>query len=139
MSNITVSDTGPLLHLNEIGHVHLLTLFHETLITFQVETELNHYGVSQKIKKTLSEHIDIFHVGPYEIACKQNELFEFQLQTTDVSVAVLAARCNPDIVLTDDLELRKGLETMGFKVTGSVGILIRSYNMNWISKTELHN
>ncbi len=43
----------------------------------------------------------------------------------------------PNFVLTDDLQLRKALETQGHKVVGSVGVVVRAFTFGIIDKAEL--
>lgn len=42
-------------------------------------------------------------------------------------------------VLTDDLDLRRRLESQGAVVVGSVGVLVRAYSRHLISRAELEN
>ncbi len=138
MSKIAVSDTGPLLHLTEIGHTHLFTLFPSVIISSQVEAELTQYEVCDHIMSLLTNQLIVVEVEPHEIVAQQKALAGFKVQPTDTSVAALAAKYTPVVVLTDDLELRKGLEAQGYFVTGSVGVLIRAFKTQQLTKNELY-
>lgn len=64
---------------------------------------------------------------------------KFKVHKTDLAVAALSVRLSPDVVLTDDLELRKGLEAQSFTVVGSIGILVRAFKAGRLTKAELRN
>ncbi len=136
-TKVTVSDTGPLLHLTEIGCSHLLTIFSNLMISPQVEAELVQYRIREHIKKVLGDHLTIANVEPHEIKIQQQNLTGFQIQLTDMSVVILTSKYKPEITLTDDLELRKVLEHQEHTVTGSIGILIRAFKTQRLTQTEL--
>lgn len=131
-----VSDTGPPLHLVEIGKENLLSLFRAVIISEEVQTELVRHGVWDKIQ-SVPLCMDVVQVNRNELIEQRRAMSGFRVHLTDISVAALAARMSPDVVLTDDLELRKGLENQGRLVVGSVGILIRSFKTGNLGKSEL--
>ena len=89
MPETAVADTGPLLHLTEIGEVGKLTIFDSVFITAQVRA------------------------------------------------SAPAARIRPDVVLSDDLDLRRALESQGFTVVGSIGVLFRALRTGRLRKRGL--
>ena len=61
-----------------------------------------------------------------------------QVQPADAQVFSLARESGfRSLVLTDDLALRRLLEGYGSPATGTVGILIRAYTVQRISRDEL--
>ena len=61
-----------------------------------------------------------------------------QVQPADAQVFSLARASEfQSLVLTDDLALRRLLESHGGSVTGTVGILIRAYTVRSISRDEM--
>jgi predicted nucleic acid-binding protein len=132
-----VSDTGPILHLTEIGEIGRLGLFAAVIIPEQVRTELAGRGAWSRDTDALTNQLQVEKVSAQEINEQAKTLAPFTVHRTDLSVAALAVRVSPDVVLTDDLRLRRGLESQGHQVVGSVGILIRAFHMGQLSKPEL--
>jgi len=136
---IAVADTGPVLHLAEIGCLRLFELFERLLISQQVRAELRALSVLSRAITILGERLRIEEVLPYEISEAQRNAADFKLQKADLSVIALAHKVSPNIVLTDDLRLRKALESQRFTVVGSVGVLVRAFRMGLINRAELED
>lgn len=132
-----VSDTGPILHLAEIDRVDCLSCAEVIFITSQVRAELRQHVVCDTVFESSHDLIQIERVALAEIGKQRVQLQGFRLHTADLSVAALAERLKPDVVLTDDLQLRKALETQGHTVVGSVGVMVRAFTRGIINKSEL--
>lgn len=132
-----VSDTGPLLHLSQINKENLLNIFQSIIVSEEVRNELIRHGNYDRIKALLIDQFTIAQVTRIEIDEQRNKMRGFKVHKTDLSVAALAAGLSPDVVLTDDLELRKGLEVQDHTVVGSVGILIHAFQSGKLDKSEL--
>ncbi len=78
----------------------------------------------------------LVQVSQADMSVQRRRLSGFSLHTADLSVAVLADRLKPDAVLSDDLQLRKAMETQGYKVVGSVGVIVRAFSDGVINKVE---
>lgn len=140
MANETaVSDTGPPLHLSEISKESLLSLFKSLTIPKEVMIELTRYGVFDKVQTALNGFLVVEQATQAELDKQRNAMLNFKVHTADLSVAALADRLSPDVVLTDDLELRKGLEAQDHTVVGSVGILVRAFKAGRLERSELIN
>jgi predicted nucleic acid-binding protein len=61
-----------------------------------------------------------------------------ELDLADLATLVLAEEENPDFVLTDDLTLRRAVESAMHVPMGSVGILMRAYKANLLDTQSLH-
>ncbi len=132
-----VSDTGPVRHLWEIGQERILTLFSIVYLPNQVKVELSLQDVWQNLDEAVLDCFRVESVADSEIQ-KMSAIFaDTELQPVDVAVIVLAKLLNPHAVLTDDLELRKALESLGLSVVGSVGLLIRAFKNGQFSKADL--
>ena len=137
MADTAVADTGPPLHLVEIGQERTLALFEWVAISEQVKNELARADVYEAVASALGDRMRVERVSPRELDAQRALLSTFALHPADLSVAALAARLSPDVVLTDDLNLRKGLEAQGRTAVGSVGILVRAFKMGRLTKPEL--
>ncbi len=137
MNENAVADTGPPLHLAEIGEEGQLNIFGLVIISEQVKTELKQRDVFDHIATMLGNHLVVESVTHSELDAQRVALSRFDVHQTDLSVAALAVRIAPELVLTDDLELRKGLEVQGCLVVGSIGVLIRAFKAGRLTKSEL--
>lgn len=137
MNEKAVSDAGPPLHLTEIGCEALLSLWAEVTVSELVRDELARLGVLPRIEAALSAALTAESVGDTEVEFERASLARPHLSDTDLSVAALAQCRRPDVVLTDDLDLRKALDGRGQKVTGSVGVLFRAFQEGRISRDDL--
>jgi len=131
-----VADTGPVLHLQEIGKLETLALFSPLILSTFVAAELEARGVvAARLREATidiivaqvneSEWMEILELGP-------------QIQPADAQVfALVRARRYQVLALTDDLTLRRLLESHGAQVTGTVGVLVRAYSSRRLSRSEL--
>lgn len=134
-----VSDTGPPLHLSEIEQERLLNLFKSVTIPEDVKIELTRHGAFNRIARILNDRLLVETITQAELDKQYQLMTDLKVHKTDLSIAVLAARLLPDLVLTDDLELRKGLEVQSFMVVGSVGVLVRAFKADQLTKAQLQN
>jgi predicted nucleic acid-binding protein len=133
----TISDTGPILHLQEITQLSTLTTVAPLLLPDLVVEELGRHGVTAA---RLTEAGIDFTAQRVEPLVWRQVLRDVapQVQPADAQVFSLARESGfRSLVLTDDLALRRLLEGHGSPVTGTVGILIRAYTVQTISRAEL--
>jgi predicted nucleic acid-binding protein len=123
-SIIAVFDAGPIIHLDELASLDLLSDFKENILPDAVWREVHVYRPT-----ALTEpHINLIHLtepglpgGKLRTMCR---LFSLDAGETE-ALAVMAS--NPTAVFfTDDSAARLVAEQMGYKVHGTIGILIRS-------------
>jgi predicted nucleic acid-binding protein len=134
-----ISDTGPVLHLQEIGKLATLAVVEPLILPDLVSRELaeRHSGAS-----SLQDVGVKFRVSRVETSEWQEVLRTIgsKIQPADAQVFVLArAGAFQALTLTDDLALRQLLERHGCKVAGSVGILVRAYVAGKLSRDDLAN
>jgi predicted nucleic acid-binding protein len=134
-----VTDTGPFIHLDEIQHLELLPAVFKTIIVpEQVIRELTNPSartfIEQHPKSILIEPV------PDETLFATKDAYSgFRLHLADLAILVLINKYDQAIANTDDLELRKAVESSGRTVVGTIGILFRSYKMNIISNEQLRS
>lgn len=135
--NRAITDTGPPVHLCQISQCQLLGMFKSISLSEQVKKELELYGSWEELNKNKSIHINKESVSEDEIENEQLKWEKFCLQRADLSVLVIVHRLGDALALTDDLELRKAIESLDRTVVGSVGVLIRGYRTGKLKKDEL--
>jgi predicted nucleic acid-binding protein len=134
----TVSDTGPILHLHEIGRLPLLAPFSPLVIPGLVQAELDLYNLPSAELAKAGVELTVTPVA--EPIWKEILLIPgfSRIQSADAQVFAVARSCSfQALVLTDDLALRKLLERDGATVVGSFGLLIRAYRDGRLNLTTL--
>ncbi|HEX6901451.1 MAG TPA: hypothetical protein VF789_17120 [Thermoanaerobaculia bacterium] len=133
----TVSDTGPVLHLQEISRLATLSVVAPLILPDLVMDELDAYGCGEATLKAAG--VD-FRTSPVEDS-EWGEILRTvapQIQPADAQVFVLVRSSGfKALGLTDDLALRRLLESHGAEVVGSVGILVRAYQTGKIGRKDL--
>ncbi len=119
-----VCDTGPILHLDELDSLDLLSDFHQVILSSGVHGEI------RSARPSLLESSDIrFTIRRAMLQADEALLTVcriFSLGPGETE-ALAIMRGDPEaIFLTDDAAARLVAEQMGFKVHGTIGILIRS-------------
>lgn len=132
-----VSDTGPPLHLTEVEQADALAVFGVIHITLQVRDELARHGVLADVAAALGRRLIDESVTQEEAAAAASSVADYALHPADVSVVALAERIRPTVVLTDDLSLRRAIESLGRTVTGSIGVLVRAFRAGMLSRADL--
>jgi len=124
-SRITgVFDAGPIIHLDELVCLDLISDFRENLLPDMVWEEINTYRPTalNKTDLNLTHLTELYQPdGQLSTMCR---LFSLDAGETE-ALAVMAK--NPTAVFfTDDAAARSVAEQMSYKVHGTIGILVRS-------------
>lgn len=133
----TVADTGPVLHLDEIGHLTALLTAAPIVFPDLVLAELEARGLGLARLQEAGVAPTVSPVPSFEWReILRNVAPQIQPADAQVFALVRASRFQA-LALTDDLALRKLLESHGGQVAGTVGILVRAYTTGGISRAEL--
>ena len=133
-----ISDTGPILHLHEIGCLEALGCFDALTIPDLVAAELEGFGFSiDHVRASVESPVEVQSVEASSwrrVVTDQGD----RLQPADAQVLTLAVAAGFGIpVLTDDLEIRRAVEKEGGLAVGSIGILVKNYHQQRFAKSEL--
>ncbi len=131
---VVVCDTGPLTHLWQIDLWSAFSPFHTIHLSGQVAREVEQHVVLKQLEQAHCT-INIHTVEHTRIKAKQ-PIFP-DLAIADLSVLILAEDLSPGLVLTDDLPLRRALESQKHKPMGSVGLLLYAYKVGLLSCESL--
>ena len=119
-----VCDAGPIIHLDELKCLDLLHDFQEVILPMTVSEEIRRNRPSALKTEgwsftTLTQNV--FPDDPLLTICR---IFSLDLGETE---ALAIMQKNPQAMfLTDDASARLAAEQVGFKVHGTIGVLIRS-------------
>lgn len=119
-----VCDAGPIIHLDELNCLDLLRDFREILLADTVREEINQHRPFALERSGLS-------LKCYSEEYPSNEpLFTmcriFSLDAGELGALAIMEKNPTALFLTDDASARLVAKQMGFKVHGTIGILIRS-------------
>jgi len=133
-----ICDTGPILHLHEIGSLKVLTSFDVLRLPNLVIEELRAYQLDLPTLAANNLHTDVIQLSEMEWGKFLNSPDQPSIHAADAQVLALAQSDEfRTTILTDDLALRRRLEQHGATVAGSIGVLIRGHTLKQISYHEL--
>ena len=127
MLKVVVNST-PIIALAEIGQLDILKrVYGEIVIPVAVHGEIT-------IKdKQLLDGCDWIHIKTITNNTAK-ELFSSALHDGEVEVMLLAKELNADLVIIDDGLARRHAKRLGFRITGTVGVLLRAKNIGMINE-----
>jgi predicted nucleic acid-binding protein len=124
-----VSDTGPLIHLAEIGCLALLTIFEELHIPEGVWLEADRPSTIRTDLTFAKRHV-----------LPRDEINRFtadhgleKLQAGERESLLLCSKLTVPVLLTDDLAVRRTAKAHGLTPVGSLGIIARAHYMGRIT------
>lgn len=128
-----VCDAGPLIHLDEIACLDLLTDFQPIFVPKQVCQEVATHRPTALSKITLQQ---------INVKISTEPSFQAMVQSLSLDMGEQAAlslmKQYPEaIFLTDDTAARLAGQTSGYRVHGTIGIILRSIRRQQRSKTEV--
>ena len=132
-----VVDTGPLIHLHEIDQLEIITaVFSKLHLPEYVEREIRNEPILKFIHQN-TERITVHQIPEQELFPTKDAYSSFQLHLADLAVLTLLVKITDAIAITDDLALRRAIESGGRTVVGTIGILFRAYKQGVIDKPQL--
>jgi predicted nucleic acid-binding protein len=128
-----VSDAGPLIHLDELGCLNLLSDFPVVLVATEVQNEVQkHQPDSLRLPNLRVVQAGISTSSQLETLTQVLSLHAGELE------ALRIAQEHPGcLFLTDDTAARLAAQKMGFFVHGTIGILLRALRRRQRSKEEI--
>lgn len=130
-----VCDAGPLIHLDELKVVWLLNDFQQVLIPEQVWAEVAVHRPD--MLESLALVYRRIQVEITEAATFQALVQMFSLDRGE-QAALSLMQLHPDaIFLTDDAAARLAAMTLGVRVHGTIGILLRAIRRQQLSRAEV--
>ena len=117
MSRIVVSDTGPLLHLDEASAIHLLEPAGQILIPLVVSRELGSH-------MDLPSWVHIEELNRSAQAKAKEWSHREELDSGEAEAIALAMQVKSNWFLTDDALAREFSESLGLETHGSIGVLL---------------
>jgi predicted nucleic acid-binding protein len=124
-----VADTGPLIHLAEVGCLTLLSIFEDLHIP---------EGVWREAERPPSIRLELAFAKRHFLS--RDEVARFtadheleKLQAGERESLLLCSRLGVPVLLTDDLAVRRVGKALGLTPVGSLGIIARAHRMGRIN------
>lgn len=128
MANKVVSNTGPLIHLNEINLSKALEAFDNIYIPQEVKNELIKHKI-QVLKKIKVINLKAKFKDVAEILVNK-----FALDLGEAQSIALALQEKAHYFLTDDLDARTVANLHSIEAHGTVGIILRAFREKIINR-----
>ena len=127
-----VADTGPLIHLAEVGCLTLLSIFEGLYIP---------EGVWREADRPAAIREALHFAHRHTLAIEEVEKFTAdhgleKLQAGERESLLLCSRLGVPVILTDDLAVRRAAKGLGLTPVGSLGIIARAHRMSRITREE---
>lgn len=130
-----VCDAGPLIHLDELDCLSFLTDFYPILVPDHVWQEVEHHRPGALVSPRLN-------LRRVEVMISARPTFQSLVQSLALDLGEQAAltlmQSHPDaILLTDDAAARLAATTLGYRVHGTIGILVRAIRRGQRSRADV--
>ncbi|UTF55792.1 nucleic acid-binding protein [Natronosalvus rutilus] len=121
---VAVADTGPLIHLDEIDALDLLSVVDKLLIPQTVYDELKIDTVPAALSTIGYELVEA------EVTERTDDLDPGE------TAALAVASKHSAVLLTDDLAARDAAEDVNVEVHGSIGVIVLAYTRGELTKSK---
>ena len=130
---IVICDAGPLIHLDELDCIDLLTDFKTVLIPDQVWQEVQHHRPTALLRPEFQRLVVPIDTSPIF----QGLVHTLTLALGEQAALSLIANYPDAILLTDDAAARLAAQTLNYRVHGTIGILLRAIRRNQRTTNEV--
>jgi len=132
--DVVVCDAGPLIHLDEVGCLDLLSDFQTLYIPRQVWNEVERHRPAALASSLALQKV------PIEISEEPRLQFLIRAFSLDLGeqAALSLMESYPDsILLTDDAAARLAAKALGYSSFGTLGVLLRSIRRGLASREDI--
>lgn len=124
MPRTIISDTSCFIILSNVGEMDLLKKLYGIDYTTQ--------EVAVEFGEPLPEWVEIL---PVEDKLSQ-KILEMQVDKGEASALVLAMKLPDSLLILDDLKARRLAKKLGLQITGTIGVLIKSKRLGYLSSLK---
>lgn len=135
---IVVADTTPIISLLKIGHLELLqTMFGSVMIPRAVYDELTSEitFADEVVAVKNATFLDVRTDLPENVVNMVRKSTGLDLGESEA--LVLSEQANADLLLMDEAKGRKIAKLMNFNIMGTVGLLIKAFQLGILSKEQI--
>ena len=125
-----VIDSGPIIHLAEIGRLGFLEIYDNLIVPKLVEEEVGHI--------LNLKNITVSNLNKEESKKAEQISKAYLIEEADAQCLLLASKLKIDL-LTDDLKVKRIAKLMGLGAHGTIGTAFANYSARKITIGELEN
>jgi predicted nucleic acid-binding protein len=135
--SVVVCDAGPLIHLDELGCLDLLSDFRDVLVPDAVWNEVaRHRPSALRRRRVQLQRVNVSTKSADDLL----RLAEtFSLEAGEVESLTLMAELADAVLLTDDAAARVVAQQLGYEVHGTIGIIVGAITRNQRTKRQVLN
>ena len=130
-----ICDAGPVIHLDELNCIHLLSDFQEIILSSTVWEEVKHH------RPRALENKDIFFTRIRQKHHMSEMLRSmcraFSLDAGETEALTIVEKHQDSIFFTDDASARLVADRMGFRVHGTIGIIVRAIRKDYMQPNRV--
>ncbi|KKL12867.1 hypothetical protein LCGC14_2531480 [marine sediment metagenome] len=136
---LAVIDSDVLIHLAKLNQLDLLKVqFSQIFISEIIYNETVVQGINTKRKdaQILQDFIKTDFIQVEEISRQKTiEIMgKYNIHKGESSIIALAEKNQVDYCITNEIKVRNTIKSEGFKVVGTLGIILKAFNLNKIDK-----
>ncbi|HKI01408.1 MAG TPA: DUF3368 domain-containing protein [Thermoanaerobaculia bacterium] len=123
---IVVADAGPLIHLSLVGKIDLLPLLYDRILIPDLvyeEVVQKGEGLAGSVEVRGGDWVDVV---PHDSGAHLFRSLRAELDKGEAAAIWLAVDRRAERILSDDRQARLAAERLGFKVRGSLGVLVEA-------------
>jgi predicted nucleic acid-binding protein len=126
-----ISNTTPVLSLLKIEKLDLLNKLYGSISIPQAVYYEIEIGKDKEFYTDLNK---IEWINIEKIQVNESKLYLFDLDAGETEVLILAHEQRADLVILDEIMGRRYAQQMNFKLTGTLGILLKAKKLGYINK-----
>lgn len=131
---IVIADAGPLIHLDELDSLEILSDFGEIIVPDAVWHEVEHHRPQVMRNNEVSLiHKDVINFSPQVYALSPL----YTLHLGEQEALHLCLEHKNSLLLTDDTAARLAAKNIGITAHGTLGVLVRAIRQKTRSKPEI--
>jgi predicted nucleic acid-binding protein len=134
---IVVCDAGPLIHLDELGCLDLLSDFREVLVPDAVWNEVaRHRPSALRRRRMRLKRVTVSSKAAGELSTLADN---FALAAGELESLILMAELSHATLLTDDAAARLVAQELGYDVHGTIGVIVGAISRKQRTKRQVLN
>ncbi len=132
---IVIADAGPIIHLDELNSLNLLTDFDKIIIPETVWQEVQHHRPQALLNAT---DLAFVRQSALHFSAQVDALTPlYTLHAGEQEALHLCFEFKNSLLLTDDTAARLAAKNLGVTAHGTLGILVRAIRQQTLSKLEV--
>lgn len=127
---LCILDAGPIIHLDEIGVLHLLGALGHVVVTETVVAEAARHRPGLDVRSQFEVVDDVENI-PRRVAVAASR---HSLDSGELAALAWGEIFGADVFVSDDSKARLAAKELGFEITGTLGVILHALRKGIITK-----